>query len=163
MGNGKQHDGLIMGIIFTMVSLILAMAAIGPFIGILIGVRVEHMVAGPLMQKGFYNHSGNLTAIFFAVILACIVIFSLIAIKKEVNKTGKFSRWKITGIFSLIYLVVHPLHFYIRWWGYDLAVHDSWGFYRDPYFDYTSFIFVLLGLLIDVIINKALSKRPLPL
>lgn len=143
-----------MGIAFTLVSLCLAFSAIGPFIAILIGLAIERQVTRPLVKKGLYDHSGNLTAILLAVIFACIIIFSLIAIKKAVINTGKFSRWKITSIFSLVYLIMHPLYFYIRWWDYDFGQYDSWGFYREPYFDYTSFIFILFGLLFDIIINR---------
>lgn len=153
-----------MGIIFTIVSLCLSFTIYGQFISFLSGFVIEFRVQA-LVKKGLYDHAGNLTAIILAAILVFIVIFSLIMIKKVVIKTGEFSRMKIAGLFTIVYLIIHPLNYYIHWWGYNISEYEPLGFYRDDiiHLDYTSLLFIPLGILFDTVINKTLSKRPIPL
>lgn len=151
----KKHQWLGMGIVFTIMSLCLSLfTTVGFSISALSGIYIQRLMIQLL--KNHYDHSGNLIIILLTIILVCTIVLSLIVIKKVVLKTDQFSRWKIAGLLSIIYLIIRPLSFLVYTRGYDFNQHIAWAFYETTYFDYSSFAFIPLGLLFDTVINKHL-------
>jgi len=158
MTNNKNYNGLGIGIIFTIVSLLLTLTLIVPIVSILPGVFFEK-ISKALINNYPYSNVGKLTILLLTIVFVLISISCLIFIKKTVAKTNQFSQRRIIALMSIMYFTVHSLSFYI-YWGFwlDFRSDGQLIFGAVKSFPVSSFAFVFIGLLIDVVKNKAINN-----
>ena len=154
----KNHIGLYIGTIFTLVSLLLTITVFIPVLSVLPGVLVE-IVSAALISNIPYSNVGKLTVLILSVLLLLVLSFSLLSIWKTA-KQGPVSKGKIILILSVCYFLVHSLGFYC-YWGLNLDFRSDGQllFVADYAFPLSSLAFVPIGLLIDGVKNKAANTN----
>jgi len=155
---GKSNSGLIIGAIFTGVSLLLTVTFIVPIISVSPGIIFE-AIAKKLINNEPYSNVGKLTILLLGLIFLLTLILCLMWIRKTVTKGEQISKGRIIGVMLLIYFIVHPLLFYI-YWGVALNFRSDGQliFRAIKSFPISSFVFVLIGLSIDKVKNKGLAN-----
>ena len=159
MTQPKNYSGLTIGSVFTVLSLLSTLTFIVPIISVLSGVMFE-TISKALINNDPYSNVGKLTILLLTLTLILTIIISLISIKSIVAKTGQFSRGGIIVIMIITYLIVHPLGFYIYWGlGLDFRSDGQLIFGAKTSFPVSSFTFLFIGLLIDIVKNTTANKR----
>ena len=154
----KHNSGLIIGTIFTGVSLLSTATFIMPIISVVPGSIIESLASG-IVSNDPYSNVGKLTIKILSVIFVFTLILCIVSIVNKIEKSGQVFQRQIVLIMLLMYFIVHSLGFYIYW---GLVLHfESDGqliFAAVISYPFSSFAFVLIGLLIDFVKNKALTK-----
>jgi len=158
----KNNSGLMIGAIFTGASLCLTMTYIVPLISVSPGFIFESIAAG-LVSNEPYSNVGRLTIKLLSVVFLLTLILCMLSIINKTEKSGQISQRRIIGIMAILYFIVHSLGFYLYW---GIALHfESDGqliFSSLISFPISSFAFILIGLLIDFVKNKALTRYVRP-
>ncbi len=159
----KHNSGLIIGAIFTGISLCLTITYIVPIISVFPGFIFE-TIAASFVSNEPYSNVGKLTIKLLSVIFLLTLILCMLSVINKTEKFGQISQRRIIGIMAILYFIVHCLGYYLYW---GIALHfESDGqliFASLISFPISSFAFVLIGLLIDFVKNKALTKYVRPI
>ena len=110
----KEKSGLIIGLIFTGISLLLTVTFIVPIISVFPGMIFE-IIAENLINNNPYSNVGKMTILLLSVTFIWALTFCLLALKNKTKKGEEISNRRIVGILSLFYFIVHSLGFYIYW------------------------------------------------
>ncbi|MEV4887047.1 hypothetical protein SAMN05660461_5787 [Chitinophaga ginsengisegetis] len=146
-----NRKGLVIGALFTAISLMLVATVIAPALAVLPGYPVEKMMA--LMVSGASDHHLQLlTILVLAVIFLLILIPALILIRSSTPPNESIVSGKIILLMVLLYMVVHPLVFYIfsyaKDWNRKDAQYLMAALVTVPF---SSFAFVIVGAVIDAV------------
>lgn len=149
-----NRKGLVIGALFTAISLMLVATVIAPALAVLPGYPVEKMVAG--MVSGASDHQLQLlTILVLAVIFLLILIPALILIRSSTPPNEAIVSGKIILLMVLLYMIVHPLVFYIfsyaKSWNRKDAQYLMAALVTVPF---SSFAFVIVGAVIDALKKK---------
>jgi drug/metabolite transporter (DMT)-like permease len=149
----KTNSGLIIGALFTVGSLLLMATFVVPMISVLPGVLFEK-IAQNCINNVPYSNVGKLTILLMIVTFFLCLMLCLLSIKNKTNKGEQISKTRIILILSLMYFLVHSLGFYI--WGVSLDFRSDGQLIFGAIISYpiSSFMFVFIGLLIDIVKNK---------
>lgn len=154
----KHNIGLNVGAIFTVISLLLTFTFFVPIISIIPGLVFES-IAKKIISNIPYSNVGKLTIVLLFLITFLALIFSLLWVKKTVEKNKEISKGSIVVIFFFLYFLVHSLAFYIYWGAFlDFRGDGQLIFSAIISHPFSSFSFVLIGILIDFVKNKYSSK-----
>jgi hypothetical protein len=158
MRESKNYIGLSIGIIFTICSLLLTITYVVPIISVLPGVLVE-VVSARLISNEPYSNVSKLTILVLSFLLILVLAYSLRNIWKTA-KIGSVSKGRIVAIMSICYFPVHSLGFYC-YWAINLNFRGDGQlvFGAVNSFPISSFAFILIGLIIDVVKNKAANTN----
>jgi hypothetical protein len=141
-----KRKGLIIGIMFTLGSLLCLLIPFLPMLSIIPGaIVVGPFIPGESSKDNVGAFSGGL--IFILIIT---LFLSLNWISKKTFKDKKVSAGQISALMFLFFLIVHPLGFYIYRSAAYGNISDSlmiFSVYNS--FPFSSFSFILIGLLID--------------
>jgi DMSO/TMAO reductase YedYZ heme-binding membrane subunit len=156
----KNSSGLIIGAIFTLGSLLLTATFIVPIISVLPGMLFEK-IAESCINNDPYSNVGKLTILLLTVTFFLTLILCLLSIKNKTGRNEEISNGRIIAIFSLIYFIVHSLGFYI-YWGVSLDFRSDGQLIFGAVISYpiSSFVFIFIGLLIDLVKNRNSLSRP---
>ena len=156
-----KHKGFLVGIIFTLCSLVLTLTYVVPIISVLPGLFFEN-IASALISNDPYRNVGKLTILFLSVFFIIIIILILFYIRKRSKQDLMLSKSEIIGFMFAIYFFVHPLVFYI-YWGLilDFRSDGQLIFMAVDSFPISSFSFVLFGILLDWSSNYVLKNKKL--
>ncbi len=147
----KEKSGLIIGTIFTGVSLLLTVTFIVPIISVFPGMIFE-TIAENFISNNLYSNVGKLTILLLSVTFILTLILSLLALKNKIKRGEEISNRRIVGVLSLFYFIVHSLGFYTYWGVYlDFVSDGQLIFGAVISFPISSFSFVLIGLMIDFV------------
>ncbi|WP_436487683.1 hypothetical protein [Chitinophaga sp. ARDCPP14] len=146
-----NRKGLVIGALFTAISLMLVATVIAPALAVLPGYPVEKMVAR--IAGGVSDHHVQLlTILVLAVIFLLILIPALILIRSSTPPNEAIVSGKIILLMVLLYMIVHPLVFYIfsyaKAWNSKDAQYLMAALVTVPF---SSFAFVIVGAVIDAI------------
>lgn len=101
------------------------------------------------------NNIGKLAIILLTGTLLFSIIIFLLLIKERVEETGHFSRIAIIFFMIISYFPVHSLGASIYWGVYmDFKIDEQIQGLAAKSFPFSSFIFIPIGLLFDIVINK---------
>ena len=150
----KNYSGLSVGLIFAIASLLLTATYVIPVISVLPGVLVE-FVLNRIFSISQNSQVGRLTILILSILLVLVLAFSLLNIWRTA-KSGSVSKGRIVIIMCTCFFLVHSLGFYC-YWGLNLDFRSDGQLLLGAVnsFPISSFAFVLIGLLIDIIKNKA--------
>jgi len=141
-----EHNGTVIGAIFTGVCLLATFTFVVPILSVIPGVLVESLMK-TFVDNNPYSNVGKATIISLILILVVSVVLILRKSRKE-----EFSNKKIIAIMCFEYFIIHSLGFYI-YWATSLNFRSDgqliFGAVRS--FPASSFGFVILGVLIDQI------------
>lgn len=154
----KTNSGLIIGVLFTVGSLLLTATFIVPIISVVPGMLFE-TIAQNCINNDPYSNVGKLTILLLTLTFFLTLILCLISINNKANKGEEISKGRIIAILSLMFFIVHSLGFYI-YWGVSLDFNSDGQLIFGAIISYpiSSFMFVFIGLLIDFVKNKKLSS-----
>ncbi len=157
----KSNSGLVIGAVFTAVSLLLTLTFFVPIISVLPGLIFE-TIAKNIVNNNPYSNVGKLTILLLSIIFIAALVFSLIWIRKTVIKQGQISKGNIIVIMLIMYFIIHSLGFYI-YWGLALNFRSDGQliFAAVVSVPISSFAFIFIGLLIDKVKNKAWANTVL--
>ncbi|MFT3950093.1 MAG: hypothetical protein QM763_24220 [Agriterribacter sp.] len=163
MQDEGKINGLIIGVIFTLISLMCIWTYIIPMISIIPGMFFES-VAEFVLSDIHSKQTGKVTILLLAVALIIIIVLSLLYINIRISKYRSITWRNIIVIMMICYFIVHPLGFYI-YWGVKLNFRGDGQLISAAVdsFPITSFSFIILiGLIIDgtanILRKKALIK-----
>jgi hypothetical protein len=150
MTDNKNASGSIIGIIFTVGSLLLTLTFIVPIISVLPGILFEKISVSIISSEN-YSNVGRLTILLLTLSLIITLGLFLINIWKKAKAGIKISKSRVILVMAVCYLLVHPLGFYI-YWGVVLDYRSDGQliFGAVSSFPFSSFAFLIIGILIDV-------------
>jgi DMSO/TMAO reductase YedYZ heme-binding membrane subunit len=150
----QQYNGTIIGGIFTLVSLLLTLTFIIPILSVLPGVFIESMMPS-LVDNEPYSNIGKATI----MTLVIIMIISIAIILIKARKT-KISNGQMFGVMAFEYFIIHSLGFYIYWaTSLNFRSDGQLIFGAVNSFPASSFGFIGIGIIIDLIKTKQLEKE----
>ena len=155
MTDPKNYNGLLIGTIFTIVSLLLTMTFIVPMISVLPGIFFETL-SSALISNDPYSNVGKLTILLLSITLVLTLVLFFINIKRTTAKNGTVSKGRIVLLMTICYFIAHSLFFYI-YWGLELGFRNDGQliFGAVKSFPISSFTFIFIGLLIDIVKNSS--------
>ena len=154
----KSNSGLIIGALFTVGSLLLTATFVVPIISVLPGMLFE-TIAENCINNEPYSNVGKLTILLLTITFLLTLVLCLISIKSKTRKGEEISKGRIIAILSLMYFLVHSLGFYIYWGAFlDFRSDGQLIFSAIISYPISSFMFVFLGLLIDLVKNIKLTS-----
>ncbi|SEW51943.1 hypothetical protein [Chitinophaga arvensicola] len=146
-----KRKGLIIGALFTAVSLMLVATIIVPAIAVLPVFPMEKL-AGNIVKGLTDNHLQLLTIGLLGSILLLILIPGMLLIRSSTLPGEPVSSGKIMLLMLLLYFIIHPFVFYI------FSYHKAWNRADGQYLmaalvtvPFSSFAFVIVGGLIDLV------------
>jgi len=148
-----KYNGTIIGAIFTVASLLLTITFVIPIISIIPAAYIESLVAS-VVDNEPYSNVGKATLNTF---LGLLIIFITVVLIK--SRKTRLSNVQIILTMIIAYFIVHSLGFYI-YWGVSLNYRSDGQliFAAVNSFPFSSFGFVFIGFLIDIV-KKPLVKR----
>jgi hypothetical protein len=159
MYSPSKYKGLKVGAIFTTCSLLLTPTFIVPFLSILPGVAFE-ILSAAIVSNAPYSNVGKMTIVLLSLILIVLLFFVFRRIKKQALIGYQMSGVGLAGVMTLLYLIIHPLVFYIYWGvALDFRSDGQLMFASVDSFPLSSFSFVLIGGVIDWIKNRAANSN----
>lgn len=142
----SRNNGLIIGAFFTVGSLILTITFIVPILTIVPGAIVEYILAS-FIDNEPYSNVGKATLFFWSLIF----VISLFVISRIVKRRIISNSYVIT-IMVFEYFIIHTLGFYIYWASIlNFRSDGQLIFTAVASFPYSSIVFLLVGLVIDII------------
>ena len=158
MKTSTNYKSLQIGAIFTIASLFLTLTFIIPILSVLPGVAIEP-IAKLFISNEPYSNIGGLTIVLLVTILLIALLVSILTVRKLVIRDGTVSKNVIVAIMFIFYFIVHPLGFYI-YWGFYLNYRDDGQllFGAVSSFPYSSFSFVIIGLILDFVKNAVIKS-----
>jgi hypothetical protein len=143
------YNGTIIGAIFTGVSLLLTLTFIVPILTVIPGALIESIMSS-IVNTEPYSNVGKATIWTLLILLIGSLTSFLIFIKRK-----KVTNNQIVGIMFLEYFIIHSLGFYIYWaTSLNFRSDGQLIFGAITSFPASSFGFIIIGLLIDLIKNK---------
>ncbi len=150
----QQHNGTIIGGIFTLGSLLLTLTFFIPILSVIPGVYIESIISS-IIDNEPYSNVGKATILTLVIIL----ILSLIIILFKSRKT-KFKNGHIFGIMVFEYFIIHTLGFYIYWaTSLNFRSDGQLIFGAVTSFPISSFGFLGLGILIDMVKTNKINDK----
>jgi uncharacterized BrkB/YihY/UPF0761 family membrane protein len=148
-----NFDGLIIGTLFTVASLLLTLTFFIPIISVFPGVIVEAL-AKEFVHKDPYNNVGKATITLLTILFVIFLLITLFKIRQTVLRDGKISKAKIAVPMTVIFFIVHSLGFYI-YWGLVLNYRSDGQliFAAVDSFPKSSWTIIPIGMIIDVTKN----------
>jgi len=145
----QKYNATIIGGIFTTVSLLLTFTFIVPIFSVIPGAFIELLMSS-IIDRDPYSNVGKVT-IFTLLIL---LVISLITILIKARKI-KFNNGHIIGVMFFEYFIIHNLGFYIYWaTALNFKSDGQLIFGAVTSFPYSSFGFLVIGLIIDLVKRK---------
>lgn len=151
--------GTKIGAIFTVISLLSIFTIVIPAFSIFPGALIEALIAVFIKKESYSN-----IALLSTIILGLIFILSqtkiLIYVWKRVRKGFLISTLHIIIFMILSWIIVHPFIFYVYWgiaWDYRSDGQLLLGAFFT--FPYSSFWFLILGVLIDITKSQTNMKK----
>ena len=142
----QKLNGIVIGGIFTLISLILTLTFIVPFLTLLPATFLEYIVSIFVNNKPYSNVGKVTTFILFSMIT---ISFIIIIVK---SRKIQFRNKDIVVIMLVEYFLMHSFGFYI-YWGSSLNYRSDgqliFGVLES--FPFSSFGFIALGILIDLV------------
>ena len=154
----KSKSGVTIGALFTVVSFILTWTFIVPIISVLPGMLFES-IAERLVDNEPYSNVGKTTILLLAILFLLTLFLSLVWIRNEIVKHGSILTSQINLIMCLLFFIAHSLGFYI-YWGVALDFRSDGQLIFGAVISYpiSSFSFVFIGILIDLVKNRIMPK-----
>jgi hypothetical protein len=148
-----DYNGLLIGTIFSFGSLLLSLTFFVPIISVFPGVILESL-ASALVDNNPYSNVGKTTIVLTTILFLVVLFLALFNIRRITLKGVKVSKTRITLIMVLMYLIIHPLGFYI-YWGQVLNYRSDGQliFSAVESFPKSSWAFIVIGLIIDGVKN----------
>jgi len=146
----KQFQGIVIGALFTLASLLLTITLIVPIITMIPATYIEYL-SSILVNDDSNNKVGHMTIGILSILFIINIVIALVYVRKQ-SKKNMLSKMDIIYIMIISWFIVHPLAFYI-YWGVKLGFRGDgqliFGvFYTFPF---SSFWFVIMGVLIDIV------------
>ncbi|SIS46651.1 hypothetical protein SAMN05421766_10236 [Zobellia uliginosa] len=140
----KKYNATIIGSIFTAISLLLIFTIIIPPYSIMPATLLEIFISDTLDSEPYSN---IIIAMLFILFILFLLTTGIILLK---SKKKAYENKHIIGIMIIQYFIIHTLGFYI-YWATILDFNRDGQIYFGALesFKYSSFGFILLGLLID--------------
>lgn len=153
MDKDRNYDGLLVGIIFAIVSFLLTLTFVVPIISVFPGVLAE-VVVKALVDNDPYSNVGKGTIVLLTLVFIIAFAIVLFRIKQIMIREEGISKIKISLYMSSLYFIVHALGFYI-YWGMSLEFRGDGQliFAAVDSFSYSSWAFIPIGLIIDLVKN----------
>lgn len=163
MANNYSNKGLKIGTTFTIISLLLTFTFIVPILSILPGVLIENLAKG-FVNNEPYSNVGKMTIQILWIIFFFSLLVLLYSVYLKLINMEQISTNFIVLVMIIMYFIIHPLGFYI-YWALKLNYRGDGQliFAAVRSFPYSSFGFILIGILLDftkIIINKLQMTNP---
>ncbi|MDH6310401.1 hypothetical protein M2451_003288 [Dysgonomonas sp. PFB1-18] len=155
----NDYNGLKVGSIFTIVSMLLTITIIVPAFSLIPGAIVEGIVSA-FVDNEPYSNVGRVTIIVMSVIFAIMLIATIYYVRKQVINDREVTKIKIALIMAMSYLIVHPLVFYI-YWAIKLDYRSDGQLIMGSFYTFpiSSLWFFILGLIIDLVISLTENRK----
>lgn len=155
----KNFDGLLVGVMFALVSFLLTLTFVIPIISVFPGVIIESLAKG-LIDNNPYSNVGKMTILLLIIIFIVVLSISLFKIRKTVIRGERISKAKIAMSMAGLYFIVHALGFYI-YWGFVLNFRGDGQliFAATDSFPISSWAFIPIGLTIDIVKNARIKVK----
>lgn len=155
----NDYNGLKVGCIFTVVSMLLTITIIIPGFSMILGFVAEQIVS-MFVDNEPYSNVGRTTIIVMSVIFAIMLIATIYYVRKLTINDREVTKVKIALIMAMFYLIVHPLFFYIYWaTKMDYGSDGQIAFSVISTFPISSVWFFILGLIIDLTISLTENRK----
>lgn len=146
----QRYNGIAIGAIFMLASLLFTFTLVVPMLSVIPGAFLESIMAS-IVDNEPYSNVGKATILVLSSMLIISMIFVLVISRQMV-----FRNSHIIAIMSFEYFILHPLGFYIYWATFlDFRNDGQLIFGAVSSFPISSLSFVVLGLLIDLIKKKS--------
>lgn len=146
----QRYNGIAIGAIFMLASLLFTFTLVVPMLSVIPGAFLESIMAS-IVDNEPYSNVGKATILVLSSMLIISMIFVLVISRQMV-----FRNSHIIAIMSFEYFILHPLGFYIYWASFlDFRNDGQLIFGAVSSFPMSSLSFVVLGLLIDLIKKKS--------
>ena len=117
-------------------------------------------IAKLIINNNPYSNVGKLTIFLLSLTTLTLTFISLVWIKRTSLKNHEISKGNIVAILFFLYFLIHPLGFYIYWGVYlNFRGDGQLIFGAVTSFPYSSFVFIFVGILIDIVKNKYAPKN----
>lgn len=155
----NHKSGITIGALFTIVSLVLTATFIVPIISVVPGVVFE-TIAAKLVDNNPYSNVGFLTILLISIVFVVTLLVCLFWIRRSTLKSGQVERAHVVFVFIVMYFLVHSLGFYIYWGlALDFRSDGQLIFSAVISHPFSSFAFLLIGILIDLVRNSAIKTH----
>lgn len=158
MNIAKKKAGITIGALSTIVSLLLTATYIVPIIAVLPGALVESIVSNYVNNEPYSNVGVQtiliLSLIFLIALIACLVWIGRLAARQGYNE-----KEQIIFVMIIMFFPLHSLGFYIYWGAVlDFRSDGQLIFSAIISVPISSFVFILIGLLIDLLRNNRIAN-----
>lgn len=148
----SDYNGTIIGIIFTIISLLLTLTYIIPIISVLPGTKIESLMA-LIIDNDPYSTVVKSTIMVLILLMIAPLLIILLKTKKN-----QFTNALIISIMSFEYFIIHSIGFYIYWaTSLNYKTDGQLIFAAVESFPVSSFGFIGIGIIVDIIKK---SKKP---
>lgn len=154
-----MYSGLKIGSIFTIVGIIVHFTFVGSifFVGITYGTF--EFISSYILQNADYKTVGKLTLTLVGIVFLASTSSFLIHFVKKIKTNKSFPKNRLIGYFSFQFFIAHTLL-------YLIFLSQNWYWTRDGqfifsfggYVIYSSFYFIIFGLILDVIKKQLLTQ-----
>ena len=145
----SKHKGLIIGIYFTLISLLLTLTIFMPFIVVYPFGFIENTINSVITGLSTVQ-SGSIMITILSLLLILFLIFSYRYIRNKVNHGEEITTWQRVFIMVIFFVLIHPFGCYLSWGLLSNFKPDALYLFNSLVsFPFTSLLFVLLGFTID--------------
>jgi hypothetical protein len=156
-----KYRGLMVGALFSLVSMLSALTIVVPVISVLIVGSTFESIASIFITGVPYSEIG--IAVIELLALVCVLILggSLYWVYMRVRSGAAITNAQIILIFLFEFAFVHTLWFYIHWRNAsDFHMDGQIALEPIATFPFSSIAFVIIGALIDLVKYSSQIKTP---
>lgn len=142
----NKHLGFIIGGIFSLISILLTFTFVIPMFSVFLGFYLQELIS-KVFSNITYEDSGKITTVVLLIVF-CLALF--FAFRRANFRENKSKKIELIVIMLIIFLIVHPLGFYL-YWGFYLNFKSDAQIIFDAVvsFPFSSLSFVFIGILLD--------------
>ena len=150
----NNYYSTLLGTILTIFSLVSIYTLIIPVISVIPGALIE-WISRLFITNTPYSNVGILTICILSLLLVSTIALFMIRIYRNKKNNKGTSITSILNVLLIEYFIIHALGFYL-YWGLvlDFRSDGQLIFAAVDSFKYSSFGFIPLGILIDIVKNK---------
>jgi len=148
-----KYTGTLIGLLFSIGSLISILTLFVPILCVLPGAMFESLAVSVLGNEPYSNVVRATLLLYFCLFIGSTSFFYLKYLKK--GKPGRSLKSLYSKFFTLEFFIIHGLGFY-TYWAFKLNYISDGQLIFIVYssFPYSSALFLVLGFLGDLIVSK---------
>ena len=153
-----KYTGTLVGLLFTVGSLISILTIFIPIISVIPGALFE-TIAESILGHNPYSNVGRATLLTYLCLFIISTLFFYLKYLKNEKLTGRPLKWLYIKFFIIEFFIIHGLGFYIYWaLKLNYASDGQLIFAVYSSFPYSSIMFLVLGSLGDLLYKTKLNS-----